>query len=368
MVRLILLIRDVEAETMRSGQPGPTVTSPVPRGVWASLVRSDPEAVVSQSLAWRDAVFADGRYRDVSRLYEFASGEQVAVPMACPRWLPSWAAVAASWPTEWGVGGPICRDGRIGAAQAAAVLGDLARQGTMAAEIQLRPGAADAWLSEARQFQAEEVTSHVLDLTDGFSQVWERSFRGTARTAVRKAERSGLDVELDRSGRLLPVFLELYEKSIQRWSAGQHEPLWLTRWRTVRVTPPRMLETVARQFGADFGLWVARSAGEPVAAIIVLRAGAHAKYLRGAMDKELANRVRANEFLHRLAIEEACKDGCRFYDMGRSRPGSSLAAFKEKLGATQRFSYALRAERIPVSAGTRFSRDIIKRLIRFQDA
>jgi hypothetical protein len=101
------------------------------------------------------------------------------------------------------------------------------------------------------------------------------------------------------------VFWDLYEKSIQRWSAVQHEPLWLTRWRTVRATPPGMLATVARQFGANFGIWVARSAGVPVAAIIVLRSGAYAKYWRGAMDKELATRVRANEFLHRLAIEEA---------------------------------------------------------------
>jgi hypothetical protein len=43
-------------------------------------------------------------------------------------------------------------------------------------------------------------------------------FRGTARTAVRKAERSGLDIEVDRSGRLLPVFCDLYEKCIQRWA------------------------------------------------------------------------------------------------------------------------------------------------------
>jgi hypothetical protein len=352
---------------VRSGEALPAVTSPVPRAVWASLVRSDPGAVVTQSLAWRDAVFADGRYQDVSRLYEFASGEQVAVPMAQSRRLPSWATVAASWPRPWGVGGPICQDGRIGAAEAAAVLADLARQGTLVADIQLRPGADDTWLSEACQFQVEEHGSHVLDLGGGFSQIWQRSFRGTARTAIRKAERSGLDVEVDRSGQLLPVFWDLYEKSIQRWSAAQHEPLWLTRWRTVRATPPGMLATVARQFGANFGIWVARSAGVPVAAIIVLRSGAYAKYWRGAMDKELATQVRANEFLHRLAIEEACRDGYRFYDMGPSRPGSPLADFKEKLGATQLLCYTLHAERLPVRPVAHWARDTVKRMIRFRD-
>lgn len=345
----------------------PAVTSPVPRPVWESLVHSDPDALVTQSLAWRDAVFADGRYQDVSRLYEFASGEQVAVPLARPRWLPPWAAMAASWPRDWGVGGPICADGSISTAQAAAVLADLAPHRTRAVEVQLRQGADRAWLSEARHFQVEEGACHVLDLAGGFSGIWQHSFRGTARTAIRKAERSGLDVEVDRSGRLIPVFWNLYERSIQRWSTTQHEPLWLTRWRTVRSTPPRMLSAVARQFGADFAIWVARSAGVPVAAIIVLRSGAYTKYWRGAMDKDLATPVRANEFLHRLAIEEACQDGFRFYDMGRSRPGSPLAGFKEKLGATPRSFHTLHAERLPVRPVARFSRDTVKRVIRFQD-
>jgi lipid II:glycine glycyltransferase (peptidoglycan interpeptide bridge formation enzyme) len=128
-----------------------------------------------------------------------------------------------------------------------------------------------------------------------------------------------------------------------------------------------MLATVARQFGADFHLLVARSAGEPVAAIIVLRAGRYAKYWRGAMNKDLANKVRANEFLHRLAIEQACSDGYSFYDLGRSRPGSALAAFKEKLGGTPQLGHTLRTERLPVSAGAHLARDLVKRAIRFHD-
>ncbi|MBV9445185.1 MAG: hypothetical protein JO345_04720, partial [Streptosporangiaceae bacterium] len=43
---------------MGSGNGHPAVTTPVPREVWESLYRSDENAVVSQSPAWRDAVFA----------------------------------------------------------------------------------------------------------------------------------------------------------------------------------------------------------------------------------------------------------------------------------------------------------------------
>jgi hypothetical protein len=85
------------------------------------------------------------------------------------------------------------------------------------------------------------------------------------------------------------------------------------------------------------------------------------------MDKELATPVRANEYLHSLAIEEACRDGCRYYEMGQSRPGSSLAAFKEKLGATLQPGHTLRAERLPLDAARRHTRDVVKSLIGFRD-
>ena len=85
------------------------------------------------------------------------------------------------------------------------------------------------------------------------------------------------------------------------------------------------------------------------------------------MDKELATPVRANELLHSLAIEQACRDGYRCYEMGQSRPDSPLAAFKEKLGAAMRPGHTLRAERIPLQAIDRISRNTAKRMIGFRD-
>lgn len=350
--------------TRRAGASVPTVTSPVSRVVWRSVLGADPAAVVSQSLAWHDAVLADGRYADASVLYEFGSGRRVVLPLARPRWLPG---VVASWPGGWGIGGPITDGGQISPAEAAAILADVARRGPLAAQIQFRHEAGQPWLGAPGRFQAERLGCHVLDLDGGFGQVWQHRFRGTARTAIRKAERSGLEIEAAGSGGLLGVFTDLYEKSIQRWAAQQHEPLWLSRWRTNRATSVRMMSTVAESFGANCRVWVARSQGVPVAAIIVLASGGYAKYWRGAMDKQLATRVRANDLLHRLAIEDACQAGYRWYDMGYSRPESPLATFKEKLGATLHFGHTLRAERLPRRAAARISRDLAKKVIGFRD-
>lgn len=350
---------------MRSGNGHPTVTSPVSPDVWESLYRSDETAVVSQSPAWRDALFASGRYQDVSLLYEFPSGRQVVLPMARRLRQPPWATSVASWPQVWGIGGPITEGGRVSPAEAAVVLGDVARRGTLAAALTLRHDADGAWLSQARHFRVEERGCYMVDLAGGFNQVWQHRFRSNTRRAVRKAERSGLDVEVDRSGRLLNVFYDLYQKSLSRWAAAQREPLWFTRLRMNRVchTTPEHLASVARHFGEDCAIWVAWHKGQPAAANIILRSGTYVKAWRGAMDKEIAAPVCATEFLDRLAIEDACREGYHFYDMGGAEPGSSLARFKENLGATLLFTHELRAERLPVYRTRQLSADVVSTLI-----
>ena len=350
---------------MTSGKGSPMVTSPVPRAVWESLLSADEGAVVTQSLAWRDAVFASGRYQDVSLLYEFPSGRQVVLPMARRRRQPHQVAMMASWPRVWGVGGPITTGGGIAPAEAAAVLDDVAGCGMLQAKITLRHDADEVWLKEARQYQIEKSGCYVLDLAGGFDEVWQRKFRGSVRTAARKAERSGLEVEVDRTGRLLGVFYDLYEKSMQRWAAQQERvPSWSTRWRMnwVNPTTPDNLALVARHFGEGCATWVARVKGEPVAAIVVLSSGSYAKGWRRAMDKELAAPVQANELLDKLSIEEACQSGHRFFDLGGAQPGSPVAASKEKLGATLHFTHELRVARPLVHTTRRFSRDVAKRL------
>ena len=357
---------------MRSGNGGLRVVSPVPREVWESLLHSDKGAAVTQSLAWRDAVFASGKYRDVSLLYEFESGRQVVLPLARRRGQPPPAAVVESWPREWSVGGPICPDGRVSPAEAEAVLADVARRGTLEAHVGLRYNADRAWLEAAGRFEVARYGCYVLDLDGGFEHVWQHKFRGTARTAVRKAERSGLDVEVDRSGRLVGVVHELYERSVRARAARQGEPAWLTRARMSRIAPTSLpqMKLVAEHFGKDCATWVARSKGEPVAALIVLRFGMFMHFWRVAEDGELAHPVRATELLHRLNIEEACRDGYRFYNMGGAPEESSLARYKEKLGASLYFTHELSLTRPPLRAARtarRFSEDLAKKTLRMHD-
>jgi lipid II:glycine glycyltransferase (peptidoglycan interpeptide bridge formation enzyme) len=206
----------------------------------------------------------------------------------------------------------------------------------------------------------------VVDLDGGPEQIWKR-FRSSARRAVRKAERSGLEIECDTSGRLLPVFHRLFQLSIERWAGQQHEPVALARWRARRRDPLEKFEQWAAALGDEMRVWVAWKNGSPAASIIVLQ-GANANYTRGAMDKDLAGPTHANDLLQWLAIEDACEAGCRHYHMGESGSSRPLAAFKEKFGARPVEYGEYRIERLPLTRADAWARALVKRLLRFRDA
>jgi lipid II:glycine glycyltransferase (peptidoglycan interpeptide bridge formation enzyme) len=208
--------------------------------------------------------------------------------------------------------------------------------------------------------------SQSLELADGFSAVSGR-FSSSFRRNVRKAERGHITVEWGEGPRLVPVFDALYRTSVARWAERQHEPRGLAQWRARRRDPPRKFQLVAERLGAACRIGVAWRSGVPAAAIIVLAHAEHSTYWRGAMDQTLAAGTGANELLHSTAIEDACRAGRRWYHMGDSAPGSSLAEFKRRLGAEEEHYSGYRLERWPLSAGEELLRTAVKRLLRFRD-
>jgi hypothetical protein len=347
---------------------GVQVTSPAPRDLWQDLADGDEHALVTQTPTWLDAICDAWHFEDASRLYQFDTGLEVVVPAARRRGWPARRIAEESWP-RWGMGGAVVSGGVPDVGQARLVFQDLARRPALRVSIRFGPEAAPAWSAAVPDtFATVECPTQVLDLEGGFGTVWDRRFHTRVRRAVVRAEKSAVEVEADRTGRLVPAFQRLFEQSIERWAEQQHEPLAFARWRRMRDDPPRALEAVAERFGESCTVWMASRDGQPVAAIVVLRHGVHAKYWRGVMDKKLAHPVRANHLLHRLAIEEACEAGCRTYHMGDSRPGSSLAEFKESFGAGFLDSPAYYRERLPLTAADRALRTLVKRVMRFRDA
>lgn len=343
------------------------VTSPAPRYLWQRLVDGSEDALVTQTPPWLDCICAIGHYEDASRLYEFHGDCRVVVPLVRRRGRLGRLIAQEAWPGEWGIGGPVSsRD--LDLRRARAVFEDLARLPANRVSVRFGPGAAPAWLSAVPPgFTAVQHTTYVLDLAGGFGEVWQGRFKGRARTAVRKAEKARVEVEVDRTGRLVPAFYAIYEQSIVRWAQQQHEPLALARWRRRRIDPLRKFQVVAEHFTDSCAVWLASYRGQLAAALMVLRQGPHVKYWRGGMVKELAGPSCASTLLHKLVIEDACENGGLFYHMGDSTPGSSVSAFKESFGARDHTSFGYRRELLPVTVVDQRLRSAVKHLIGFKD-
>jgi hypothetical protein len=101
--------------------------------------------------------------------------------------------------------------------------------------------------------------------------------------------------------------------------------------------------------------------------MVVLTHGDHSTMWRAAMNKEAIKGTGASELAHRLAIEEACDSGHRFFHLGDSAPSSALARNKRGFGGQEAHYTGYRFERLPITAADRFVRRQIKRVIRFRD-
>jgi len=208
--------------------------------------------------------------------------------------------------------------------------------------------------------------AHIINLEGGFDYVWQKRFTAGARNFVRRAEKANLRVECDTTGRLVPIFYELFRRSVDRWAEQQHEPRWLAQWRAEQRDPLHKLEHIAQHMGEACRVWVAWQGSQPAASILAVF-GHNADYMMGAMDKELAAPTRASYLLQKLAIEEACRAGCHLYHMGESGASAGISQFKERFGA-QAYPYnEFRIERFPLSRLDRGLRSMVKRAIGFKD-
>ena len=219
---------------------------------------------------------------------------------------------------------------------------------------------------EDRQRSARPAPRDVADLDGGEPGLWANVSKTTRRN-VRKAERAGVEVECDTTGRLLPTFFRLFEMSRLRWAEQQHEPASVSRWRTRRHDPIDKWQRIARSVGPSCRIWIASYRGEPAAGMIVLH-GVSAHDTRGAIDKRLAAETQANYLLQWRAMQAACEEGIRWYHMGESGTSARVSYFKERFGAKAVVFDEIRLERLPLTRIDNAARSVVKRVMRFEDA
>jgi Acetyltransferase (GNAT) domain len=346
------------------GQSYMDVGIPAARDLWAAVALEDPDVLPTQAPEWTDAVCATGRWVDASRIYRRVDGRRLVLPMVRRRAGFS-LGIEASMPTHWGFGGLVA-EGGVTADDVRLVLDDLRARHIVRQAIRPNPRHGHLYSAHApRRAVSIARRAHVLDLAGGVDVVW-KGFADSRRRAIRKAERAGVEVECDVTGRLLPEFFALYARSEARWAEQQHEPARLARYRTrVRDTLGKW-QTIASHLDGGCRQWVARHGGRPVASIIVLF-GTNVHYTRGAMDKALAGPVRANDLLMWEAIKAACAIEAGSFHLGESGSSGSLSDYKERFGARPYEYPELRLERVPITRVDGVARSLVKRAIGFRE-
>lgn len=355
-----------------SGSTGAQVArvEPALRQTWRELIATDPDAMPTQSPEWIDSLCANGRYVDASTCYDLSDGRRALLPMVRRANRPGWASTLDSMPASWGFGGLLV-EGGITVEAVSAVVDDLVTQAPLRVHLRPNPLHADVWaaaMAGRRGVSTKPSNAHVLDLDGGFDTVWQQRFKKATRSKVRKAERMGVVVETDTTGRLLPELHELLRTSVDRWAAHQHEPVRLAQARFARRDPLAKLQNIAEHLGGSCQVSVARFHGRPIAAMLDLH-GRNAHSTRGAMDKELelASHTEANRLLQSVAIEAACQAGCGSYHMGESGQAAGLSYFKSAFGAVAHPYDEYFIERVPLTRLDQLVRTSAKRVLGFRD-
>jgi hypothetical protein len=326
-------------------------TGAAARPAWEDIAARNPDLAICHQAVWMDCMREVGGFLDATRLYETRDGRRILLPLAGRRLPPAKPLLYDSWPLYWegarDSGGLLSADGPITAEDVRQVAADLATMPALRVKVVPSTADAAAWAAGAPRSAARvPLHAHVVDLTGGFDVVWTQRFSKKTREKSRKAERRGIVVESDGTGRLLPIFDMLYRRSMEHWAADHFLPTPLARRVIERRHDHAKLEAVARRLGQRCQVWIAWSAGEPVSGIVVLGQGPAATYWKGATDKELVRASGATDYLHKCAIETACQAGRTRYDLGTSGL-ESLARFKEGLGAQLQNYEAYSFERIP---------------------
>jgi CelD/BcsL family acetyltransferase involved in cellulose biosynthesis len=296
---------------------------------WARFVESSPAATIFHHPAWTAVLTGTYGYRPVVLALGDAHGEirAGAVFLDVRSRLTGRRLVSLPFTDHSPV---LARDDDALREFAAALVDWRARAGVPRLEVHAElpdlPGV----------HRVPEGVRHLLPLDRPPEELY-RSLKGKqVERGIRKAERSGVTVTLERSEPAVDTFYRLH---------------CLTRRRQgVPVQPRRFFrELFSRLVAEGHGfVAIARHEGAAIAAAVFLGWNGHLVYKYGASDARSWS-LRPNNLLFWKVIEQACADGYRLLDFGKTElDNEGLRDFKRHWGAEEvDLGYATLADRSP---------------------
>ncbi|HEX9307533.1 MAG TPA: GNAT family N-acetyltransferase [Anaeromyxobacter sp.] len=156
----------------------------------------------------------------------------------------------------------------------------------------------------------------VRALGPDLSAIWMEYDR-QVRANVKAAERSGVEIEVDRTGARLDAFVEVYEHTMRRRGASG----WY-------FFPRSFFDDLVRGLAGQFVFFHALHAGQVVSSELILLSREHAYMLLSGTRAE-AYPLRPNDLLRHRTVAWAAEQGLRAYVLGGGyEPGDGVFRHK----------------------------------------
>jgi hypothetical protein len=167
------------------------------------------------------------------------------------------------------------------------------------------------------------VSTHLIDLGEGFRRLWDFSYDKETRTCARKAIRYGVRIAkgMDQEGAV--ALHSLYRKQAAAWGIR-------------KAYPERLVCQIADLMKEKAQIWIGTLKGVPVCGALVF-------YFKDALMAWLSGqsvegrKVCASHLLYSEVLKDACEKGYSLFNFGGSGNLQGLRYFKESFGGREYF-------------------------------
>lgn len=283
---------------------------------WEEIVASSENAYFFHTPAWAKIMEETYGHETATRLYEI-TGNEILVPMMKHKryGFCTFSSMAGGY-------GGIFSTSALTPDIIKKVLKDIVGGKSLLLNISLPPFVdlpirEDAFVKEVN---SEWNYTHVLPLEQGFEYLWKKRFVGKTRTAVRKAEKSGVKVLEASLLENVRQFYKLYVETSRRWGVS------------IPSQPLRFYENLYK-FGSPYvRLTLAIKDDVAIGGLVNLYYAKNVFCWMNAFLKEYAAFVPV-KLLMKESIEQACNESYRLYNFGASGNLEGVRKFKESFGA-----------------------------------
>ena len=279
------------------------------RAAWDAYVMQAPHGLPQHLSGWRDVLHKANGYETHYLLAR--EGQQIVgvLPLFVVRSVLL-GKTAATMP------GGLCADSDAVAAELIAHGQQLARQAKAKRFV----------LHDTRQVWPADLqtSSHhvhwIMQIEADVEALWKQ-LDTNIRRQVRIARRNNLSVEIDRTGQQLGAFYDVFSR--------------FTHQLGTPVFGRNFLEQVIEAFPDRFNIAVVYKEQQPIGAYFQFQMGATMYGTWGASLREYLS-LRPAYLAHWEILSDACLNGYRCLDMGRSPSGSNAAKYKGQWGGVSK--------------------------------